>query len=110
MPGLVARRKQKQGPNDAVTARVAPGQAGQTAAGSTEEPFRDGKSSVRQNQPINQDHIHKLKETFKKSGLERRTPEHRIIALCSADKATVNKGTVEVIAGQHRIKALCAYL
>ncbi|KAK2036092.1 hypothetical protein LZ31DRAFT_484755, partial [Colletotrichum somersetense] len=42
--------------------------------------------SVKQNRPINQDHIHKLKEIFKKSRLERHTPEHRIITLYSADK------------------------
>lgn len=85
--------------------------------------------SVGQNRPIEQDHVHELKEMFKKGGLERRAPENRITALCSADEvrhmraavngrreecfldwAAVNEGTVEVMAGQHRIKALRDYI
>ncbi|WYZ36255.1 hypothetical protein EsH8_XII_000005 [Colletotrichum jinshuiense] len=153
MPGTVLGRKRKRAPNDAITARVTPSRVGRAAADAVGDAFREGDSvkerarlfllsvaempvdvlnttwSVGQNRPIEQDHVHEPKEMFKKGGLERRAPENRITALCSADEvhrmraalngrreecfldwAAVNEGTVEVMAGQHCIKALRDYI
>jgi hypothetical protein len=90
--------------------------------------------SVGRNRNVEVGHVQELKEIFKTVGLERRAPENRIWGLCSAaevqrvrtaatqngqqheediflDWATINEGSkVEVMAGQHRIAALQAYV
>ncbi|KAF9869196.1 hypothetical protein CkaCkLH20_13327 [Colletotrichum karsti] len=88
--------------------------------------------SVGRNRPLEAGHARELKEVFKRSGLERRAPEHRILVLCGAEEvrrmrsaqpgsdrggeddflgwAAVIGSTPEVMAGQHRIEALRAYV
>lgn len=94
--------------------------------------------SIGRNRPINPAHVRELECVFSKVGLERCAPEHRLRLLCSAadvrrmraaasrrgyhagdeeassflDWASVNTAgdRVEVMAGQHRIHALRAYV
>ena len=86
--------------------------------------------SIGKNRCINRAHVQKLKQVFKKMGVERHAQEHRLRLLCSADDTKqmlnnnnnskdckdflhwgeIHQGKVEVMAGQHRIQALCNYV
>ena len=91
--------------------------------------------SAGRNRAIEAKHVRELCEAFKINGLQRHEPRNRLLCLCSADDARrvrrgaseeaadgqpdkemdllrwaeVNSGSVEVIAGQHRIAALREY-
>lgn len=94
--------------------------------------------SLGQNRPVDRQHVRKLKGLFQQSGLNRRAPENRLFVLCRREEVakmmrhlglevapaaedgrtpsfddwlTVNDGRpAEVMAGQHRMKALEAYV
>jgi hypothetical protein len=90
-----------------------------------------------QNRAIDTTHVRELREAFRINGLQRCEPRNRLLCLCNADDvervrcgdsservrgerqndetdmlrwAEVNSGSVEVMAGQHRIAALREFI
>ena len=151
MPAAVSGRKRKRPPRDGGSPTAAPSDAELSTMDSPGNTFWESKSvrerarpyllavakmhldvldtkwSIGKNRGIDEGHVHALKETFNKGGLERHAEEHRIILLCDPKEvrrmkesltdgekgelsflrwSTVNGSVVEVMAGQHRIHAL----
>jgi hypothetical protein len=91
----------------------------------------DTQWTVGRNRAVNPKHVRKLKEAFASVGIERSAPENRLRLICSAEEVrrmeavhpkpwadgaapfldwAEHNDKVEVVAGQHRIRALQEYV